>query len=47
MQASGASPIPGSIEEWRGFCLLQRDGAFQRQDINGREYIIVLRPVCG
>ncbi len=33
-------------DEWRGLCLLEPDGAFQTQAIDGREYVIVLRPFC-
>lgn len=32
--------------EWEGLCRLEPDGAFETQEIEGREYIIVLRPHC-
>lgn len=37
---------PWFDDEWQGLYLLQPDGAFQTQEINGRETIIVLRPYC-
>lgn len=33
-------------DEWRGLCLLEPDGAFETQEIEGRAYIVILRPHC-